>query len=134
MIRKLGECYRFNRIVEKVLYFIRAGINIKHISSSRVNKYITVHSITITGLTEPHHRGLLVRSDGSRGVVTASTARHVAGAASSLLSSGLSSPPHSPPPACQLGTPVGGWDPLQGTAEVSRQPRELVRVGMIMRD
>ena len=67
-----------------------------------------------------------MRSDGRRGVVAASTARHVAGAASPLLGpGGLPPPPHSPPPVCQLGAPVGGRDPLQGTAEVSRQPGEL---------
>ena len=74
-----------------------------------------------------------MRSDGSRGVVAAPTAGHVAGAASPLLGSRLSSPPDSPPPVGQLGTPVGGWDPLQGTAEVSRQPRELLRIRMIVR-
>ena len=73
-----------------------------------------------------------MRSDRDGCVVAAPTAGHVAGAASPLLGSRLSSPPDSQPPVGQLGTPVGGWDPLQGTAEVSRKPRELFRVRMIV--
>ena len=68
-----------------------------------------------------------MRGAGGRRVVAAATAGHVAGAAPPLLAPGLSCPPDSPPPAGQPGTPVGGRETLQGTAEVSRQPRQLPR-------
>ena len=77
-------------------------------------------------LAEPHHRGLLVRSDRDGCVVAAPTAGHVARAAPPLLAPGPVPPPGRPPPDVgQPGAPAGGRQALEGAAEVPGQPGQL---------